>query len=115
MCKFFKYLTKTANGSLVFCSKSNTYQLCFKNLNFDLTKIELESLVKYLKNIDCNYWEQEYKNSIYEKKIPIPTLQTNFMILLDRMEVYEILNLLDINEKKGFVKFDDIKYPINLN
>lgn len=115
MCKFFKYLAKTTNGSLIFCSKSKTYQLCYKNLNFDLTEIELESLAKYLKNIDCDYWEKEYQNSIYEKKIPIPTLQSNFIILLDRMEVYELLNLLDINKKTGFISFLDINYPIYLN
>lgn len=105
MCRFFKYLTKTNNGFLIFCSKTKNYQLCYKNLNFNLTEIELKSLVKYLKNIDCAYWEKEYENSIYEKKIPIPTLQSNFMILLERQEVYELLSILEINDKKGLISF----------
>ena len=47
-----------------------------------------------VKNIDCDYWEKEYENSIYQKKIPIPTLQSNLIILLERYEVLELLILL---------------------
>lgn len=115
MCKHFKYLSKNKNGFLVHCSKSQTYQLSYKNLNFNLTSEELDGLIKYLKSIDCDYWEQEYKNSIYSKKIPVPTLQTNFMILLERHEVYELISLLEVNEKKEFLTFKDIYYPLNLN
>ena len=55
MCKNFKYLTKNKNGFLIYCSKIAVYQLSYKNLNFNLTTEELTSLVKYLKNIDCDY------------------------------------------------------------
>ena len=115
MCRHFNYLTKNKNGFLVYCMRSKSYQLSYKNLNFNLTDYELDGLVKYLKAIDCDYWEKEYQNSIYEKKIPIPTLQSNFMILLERQEVYELLNLLDINKKTGFISLSDIDYPIHLN
>jgi hypothetical protein len=115
MCRHFKYLTKNKNGFLVYCAKSKVYQLSYKNLNFNLTVPELVSLVKYLKNIDCGYWEKEYENSIYQKKIPVPTLQTNFMILLERKEVFELINLLDIKKDKEFISFLDIDYPIHLN
>lgn len=115
MCNPFKYLTKNKNGFLIYCAKAEAYQLSYKNLNFNLTVDELEGLVKYLKNIDCDYWEQEYRNSIYEKKIPIPTLQANFIILLERHEVYELITLLDVNERIEFISLKDINYPINLN
>lgn len=115
MCKPFKYLTKNSNGFLVYCSKSETYQLSYKNLNFNLTREELEGLVMYLKNIDCDYWEKEYKNSIYKKKIPIPTLQSNLMILLERYEVHELLNLLEVNIEKEFLSLEDLKFILCLN
>lgn len=115
MCKHFKYLTKNKNGFLVYCEKSAAYQLSYKNLNFNLTSEELEGLVMYLKNIDCDYWEREYKNSIYEKKIPIPTLQSNLIILLERYEVFELLILLDIKNPKENLSFSNIDYPIHLN
>lgn len=115
MCNHFKYLTKNRNGFLVYCAKLKAYQLSYKNLNFNLTPEELDSLFKYLKNIDCDYWEKEYENSIYQKKIPIPTLQTNFMILLERYEVYELLVLLDIAKSKEYLSMTDIDYPLHLN
>ena len=115
MCRHFKYLTKNRNGFLVYCNKSKAYQLSYKNLNFNLTDDELDGLVKYLKNIDCEYWEKEYENSIYDKKIPIPTLQSNFIILLERHEVLELLILLDVVKPKKFLYVNDIDYPINLN
>ncbi|MVO10059.1 hypothetical protein GOQ30_12880 [Flavobacterium sp. TP390] len=115
MCHHFKYLTKNKNGFLIYCYKSKAYQLSYKNLNFNLSDYELNSLVRYLKAIDCTYWEKEYENSIYEKKIPIPTLQNNFMILLEPHEVAELLSLLDFNRKSGFLSYNDINYPMNLN
>lgn len=116
MCNHFKYITKNKNGFLIYCSKSETYQLAYKNLNFNLSDYELNGLVMYLKTIDCDYWEKEYRNSIYQKKIPIPTLQSNFMILLEKHEVYELIGLLDIkNVNEEFITFEDINYPINLN
>ncbi len=115
MCKHFKYLTKNRNGFLIYCSKSETYQLSYKNLNFNLTCKELEGLVRYLKNIDCDFWEKEYENSIYKKKIPIPTLQSNFMILLERYEVYELLNLLEVNIEKEFLSLEDLNFILSLN
>ena len=115
MCKNFKYLTKNKNGFLIYCSRIGVFQLSYKNLNFNLTAEELTSLVKYLKNIDCDYWEKEYENSIYQKKIPIPTLQTNFMILLERNEVNELLYLLDKPTSKEYLSVEDINYQIYLN
>ena len=115
MCKNFKYLTKNKKSFLIYCSKIAVYQLSYKNLKFNLTTEELTSLVKYLKNIDCDYWEKEYENSIYQKKIPIPTLQTNFMILLERNEVNELLFLLDKPTSKEYLSVEDINYQIYLN
>ena len=62
---------------LLYCPKNNFFQLSFNNVLFNLNSTEICSLTAYLNKVDCNYWEQEYKNSVYEKKIPIPTLQPN--------------------------------------
>ncbi len=115
MCQKIKYLSQTQNGMLIQCSHSENYQLCFKNLNFNLTMVELESFIDFLEKIDADYWEREYENSIFEKKIPIPTLQTNFIILIDRHELMELIDLLNFKEKKKYLSFKDIKYPVSLN
>ena len=114
MCEL-KVLNRTCNGVLVFCPKKGMYQLLFNNLTFSLSQDELDGFFGYIKSIDCNYWEQEYKNSIYEKKIPIPTLQKNFIILFDRTEICELTLLLNFKAKYEMLKSADIKYPLNLN
>lgn len=114
MCEL-KVLNRTSNGVLIFCPRQGMYQLLFNNLTFNLSQIELNSFFDYIKNIDCNYWEKEYKNSIYQKKIPIPTLQKNFIILFDRFEIDELTLLLNCKNKEQDLKYANIKYPLNLN
>jgi hypothetical protein len=114
MCEL-KVLNRTSNGILVFCPKKGMYQLLFNNLTFSLSQLELDGFSEYIKGIDCAYWEMEYKNSIYEKKIPIPTLQKNFIILFDRSEICELTLLLNFRSKDDILKYADIKYPLNLN
>ena len=114
MCEL-KVLNRTSNGVLVFCQRKAMYQLLFNNLTFSLNQVELDSFFEYIKNIDCTYWEMEYRNSIYEKKIPIPTLQKNFIILFDRLEINELKFLLNFKTKVEDLKYADIKYPVNLN
>lgn len=100
---------------LVLLKGCGNYQLTFNNLNFNLTPFELKHLTHFLKTIDCNYWEKEYENSIYEKKIPIPTLQTNLMILLNRFEVNELIELLSFKKTEKLLKSKDINYRLNWN
>lgn len=115
MCQKINYLSRTQNGFLIQCCHSKDYQLCYKNLNFNLTRLELERFNDFLLKINANYWEKEYENSIYEKKIPIPSTQTNFIILIDRYELDELIFLLAFEKKKECITFEDIRYPMNLN
>ncbi|MEO8516324.1 MAG: DUF6686 family protein [Flavobacterium sp.] len=115
MCQKIKYLSQTQNGILIQCSHSENYQLSFKNLNFNLTTIELNSFSDFLQKIDVDYWEREYENSIFEKKIPIPTLQSNFIILINRFELKELITLLNFKKKKIYLSSKDIKYSMSLN
>lgn len=73
------------------------------------------SFISFLDKIDTSYWEKEYENSIYEKKIPIPTLQSNFIILLNRNELDELRILLDFKTKKQLLKSEEINYKMIYN
>ena len=115
MCCNYSILKQTQNGMLIFLKGCGNYQLTFNNLNFSLTEDELIAFANYLKRIDIDYWEKEYEHSIYQKKIPIPTLQTNFMILLERNEVNELLFLLDKPTSKEYLSVEGINYQIYLN
>lgn len=114
MC-YLKVLNRTSNGILLFCEHRSMYQLLFNNLTFDLSRIEMTSFSNYLKQIDVNYWETEYKNSIYDKRIPIPTLQTNFIILLNTKELEELQSLVDCTSHYKILKPTEINYQIHSN
>jgi hypothetical protein len=69
----------------------------------------------YLKQINIEYWEKEYEHSIYKKKIPIPTLQSNFIILINRLELYELLLLLNIDKGNEMLSYNNLKNEICWN
>ena len=115
MCCNYSIINQTPNGMLVLLNGCGNYQLTFNNLNFNLTSFELEHLTNYLNQIDCDYWEKEYENSIYEKKIPIPTLQNNLIILLDRFEVKELIELLQLKRTEKLLKSREINYRLYWN
>jgi len=114
MCNL-KILNRTSNGILLFCQHRDMYQLLFNNLTFDLSGIEMTSFANYIDQIDIDYWEREYKHSIYEKKIPIPTLQSNFIILLNRKELEELRFLVDCAGEDRILKPVEINYLIISN
>ncbi|KGD68220.1 DUF6686 family protein [Flavobacterium aquatile] len=114
MCHF-KIINRTSNGFLLFCPKRNLYNVSFNNLTFNFDPSEMFSFISFLDKIDTNYWEKEYENSIYEKKIPIPTLQSNFIILLNRNELNELRILLDFKTLKQLLKSGEINYKIIYN
>jgi hypothetical protein len=114
MCHF-KIINRTSNGFLLFCPKKNLYNVSFNNLTFNFDPSEMFSFISFLDKIDTSYWEKEYENSIYEKKIPIPTLQSNFIILLNRNELDELRVLLDFKTKKQLLKSEEINYKIIYN
>lgn len=114
MCSI-KIINKTANGILMFCPKSKTFNLSFSNLTFNFSHKELYDFISFIENIDCEYWETEYRNSIYSKKIPIPTLQSNFIILIDRNDLEELLTLLYFEKREQFLKHHQIGYNLIFN
>lgn len=114
MCQL-KILNRTSNGILIYCHHRSMYQLLFNNLTYDLNSMEMTSFTIYLDQIDIDYWENEYQNSIYEKKIPIPSLQSNFIILLNRKELEELRFLVNCNNQYKILKPVEINYLINPN
>lgn len=100
---------------LIFLKGCGNYQLTFNNLNFSLTEDELIGFANYLKRIDIDYWEKEYEHSIYKKKIPIPSLQSNFIILINRLELYELLVLLNFENTNKMLSYNDLKNEICWN
>ena len=60
------FIKRTKEGMLLRCLCSDTYQLLFKNINYNLTLFELNSFADYIKTIDENYWK---KNALIWKNV----------------------------------------------
>lgn len=110
-----KILNRTSNGILLFCQHRDMYQLLFNNLIFDFSNLELTSFTNYLHQLDVDFWENEYQNSIYEKRIPIPSLQTNFLIMLNSKELEELRFLVDGANTNKILRPSEINYHVILN
>src|SRR5690606_31963084 len=117
MCHNIRIESQTKNGVVVTCTDCDKYQVLYKNLNFNFEQHEYDSFINYLSSIDSESWELEYKNSIYSKRIPIPTAQQNLMILVNSEELLELKKLLIKNEHcviKG-ISFNEINYNMIYN
>ncbi len=100
---------------LIFLKGCQKYQLTFNNLNFSMSAEELDAFYKYLRRMNPTYWEKEYEQSVYEKKIPIPTLQDNFIIMINRIELFELLVLTKPNKTEFFKLVENQILSINWN
>ncbi|AUX19091.1 hypothetical protein C3B47_00750 [Flavobacterium columnare] len=100
---------------LIFLKGCQKYQLTFNNLNFSMSTDELDAFYLYLKRMNPAYWEKEYEHSVYEKKIPIPTLQDNFIIMINRIELFELQVLTKPNKTEIFKLVENQILSINWN
>ena len=100
---------------LIYLRGCQKYQLTFNNLNFSLSTEELDAFYRYIRRVNPTYWEMEYENSVYEKKIPIPTLQENFIIMINRVELFELQVLTKSDKNEIFKLLENQILSINWN
>ena len=117
MCHTIKTIAQTKNGHLLKCKDCKIYTLILNNLFFEFTLEEFENFKLYIRDIEIGYWEQKNVCGYLKRKIPVPTLQQNLVLMFNRIEVEE-LKLLVLNQQKEFQKIlgiDDIDYTLLLN
>ena len=118
MSHHIKRLNKTKNGSFLHCDYCKVYHVLFGHFHFEFTVEELKYFRWFLKNINIDYWEKRYESDLIERKIPIPTLQQNLCLNLNREELNEIKRLLCIGKDikdTSLVNFKDIDYDFISN
>lgn len=116
MCNKIQILNRTKNGILLYCNFNDIYHLLYNNLNFNFTAYEFESFCKYLNDTNVEFWENEYRHSLYHKRIPVPTIQANLLILIDQEEVKELKHLVLSKENAyPLLKVKDIDHKIFMN
>lgn len=111
MCPSIKILNQSKNGVLTFCNESKLFQMIFNNLCFEFYEWELEAFKLHVSQLDLEYWEKTFMSSLHQRKIPISIGNKHFIILVNRQEVCEIKNLLNIHKNPiPLLKSKDIDY-----
>jgi len=115
MCHRIKTLTKVKSGKLSICEKCKIYHLEFNNIYLEFGEKQLKEFKAYLSKIDVNYWEQKYAYTSFSRKIPIPSMQSNLILMFNRHEIEELKTLMFCKRKDILLNADDIDYKYILN
>lgn len=117
MCHNIKTISKVSSGELSICEQCKIYHLEFNNICFELTAKQYVKFKKFLLAIEVDYWENKYANAKITRKIPIPSLQPNLVLMFNRHEIAELKTLFCSQNKnyKTQLNVDDIDYTLILN
>lgn len=115
MCNNVKTLSKTKSGELYLCEQCEIYHLEFNNIYFEFTEEQLLQFKCYVLAIDADYWEHKYACGRVKKKIPIPTMHPNLVLMFNRQEIYELADLFDFEDRTKLLSVSDIDYTLIIN
>lgn len=115
MCQSIKTISKGKNGELSLCVNCKIYHLEFNNLYFEFDYRQYIQFKEYLKTIDAQFWEYKYAKSTFKRKIPIPSVQPNLVLMFNRQEIEELKDLFFRRKGKSLLNVDDIDYQFVLN
>lgn len=113
-----KTVSKIKDGELSFCSKCNIYQLEYNNIYLEFSIEEFEQFKEYIMGIEIEYWEQKYASAKVKRKIPIPSVQQNLVLMFKRQEILELQMLLNLTGIEIFnmnIDIYDIDYELIIN
>ncbi|MEM6515763.1 MAG: DUF6686 family protein [Bacteroidota bacterium] len=115
MCRKLKIISTTKSGQLTQSKNNGTFQLEFNNIYFELNQQQFENFKRYLSQIEIAYWEHKFSCSKFKRKIPLPTLQENLILMFNRHEIYELKKLFGLIDNAESLHIGDIDYELSLN
>jgi len=117
MCTNIKTIAIGSNGELSICTNCNIYHLEFNNVYLEFTVAQYQQFKKYLFALEADYWENKYEAAHIKRKIPIPSQQSNLVLMFNRQEIAELKALFS-NKKhvyNSYLSLEDIDYTLLLN
>ena len=118
MCHKINIVNQTKNGCLLKCTIHQIFYLDFGHFSFEFTEDELSEFGSFIFQIDAAYWENKNYNCLMKRKIPIPTLQQNLCLMINRAELEELKKLVFYKEKEKWISMlevKDVDYTFILN
>ena len=90
MCSSLTTISQVNSGILTFCKNCKIYHLEFANIYLEFSEEQFEEFKAYLFTIDIAYWQHKYANVNIKRKIPIPTMQDNLILMFNKHEIEEL-------------------------
>lgn len=87
-------INKTSCGIVFRCSCCQKIHVEFNNINFNFTQEQYREFIKYLRELDGEYWEKKNRNSIFRRKIRIPLDKSTLCLMLNSDELLALRQLL---------------------
>ncbi|MDO5969278.1 hypothetical protein Q4Q35_05610 [Flavivirga aquimarina] len=118
MCNTIKTISKVKSGELSICLQCNIYRLEFNNIYLEFEQKEFEQFKTYILDLEMGYWEQRYASTKLKRKIPIPSMQHNLVLMFKQEEINELKTLvLNISDDiyTTLLNIKDIDYTLILN
>ena len=118
MCRdSVKVLSRVPSGELSFCSECQVFHLEFNNIYLELKQSDFKQFRDYIINIEMDYWEDKYACAKVQRKIPIPSMQPNLVLMFKREEIKELQSLFNLENRKeiNVLNLTDIDYTLILN
>lgn len=89
----YKLISQTKNGKVFRCTCCNTYNIEYKNLNFNFKKEDFIYFIAYFEKLEPEMWEYVNRNAPYCRKILVPIGHKNFTAMFHKAEIYELKQL----------------------
>ncbi|GAA3632341.1 DUF6686 family protein [Flavivirga jejuensis] len=117
MCNSIKTISKVKSGELAICCECYMYHLEFNNIYLELNQREFEQFRSYILDIEMDYWEHKYADAKVKRKIPIPSMQQNLVLMFKREEIKELQTLFTKTADvfTTLLNTKDIDYALILN
>lgn len=118
MCRdSIKILSRVPSGELSFCSECRVFHLEFNNIYLELKQSDFKQFKDFIINIEIDYWENKYACSKVQRKIPIPSMQPNLVLMFKREEIKELQSLFNLENRAeiSVLNLGDIDYTFILN
>lgn len=116
MCHNLEIVSKVKSGELCLCKHCNIYHLEFNNIYFEFSFQQFNYFKAYILGVDCQFWEQKYACAKFKRKIPIPSMQDNLVLMFNRQEIEELKTLVSCKKSTNpILNVDDIDYAFILN
>lgn len=118
MCVNVIILKRSKSGKLSKCYACGTYHLNFGQFYLSFNTPEILRFTSFINNIDPDYWSGLCNKFHLDRRIPIPTDQTNLCLMLNKEEFEELKYLVNHkvkSNKRSILSSTDIEYTLRAN